>query len=290
MAVIDTLTAKVRNYLKKTGDAMISGDLTLFQDPTEDLHAVTKQYVDDQIAASADSWGRQDYQPHSQWGRRSAIGAASTNISGYGMLHSNAVAFDVGAGTGVASRASTAAGHWIQGTTGTNAGAQEAGAAAFVDACRRAQLPIWKTRIQLGQIGGTGWNAWFGLSDVTSGVTSPQNGVNPNTLHCAGFRYFTTPGDTTWFAVSGNATAVTGQTTDTTVVVAALTTYELMIDMSTVNQIDYYINDVLVHTETGVLPGNNNNMGVVSVIRRNVGVADRSMRWMGDTIRNTINL
>jgi hypothetical protein len=50
MAVIDTLTAKVRNALKKTGDAMIAGDLTLFQAPTADMHAVTKKYVDDQLA------------------------------------------------------------------------------------------------------------------------------------------------------------------------------------------------------------------------------------------------
>lgn len=48
---IDTLKALVRNALKKTGDQMISGYLTLFQGPTEDLHAATKKYVDDAIAA-----------------------------------------------------------------------------------------------------------------------------------------------------------------------------------------------------------------------------------------------
>lgn len=46
MAVVDALTTKARNYIKKTGDSMISGFLTLFQDPTQALHAVTKQYAD----------------------------------------------------------------------------------------------------------------------------------------------------------------------------------------------------------------------------------------------------
>ncbi len=44
--MIDTLTKKARNWLKKTGDAMIDGDLTLFRDPTLPLHAATKQYAD----------------------------------------------------------------------------------------------------------------------------------------------------------------------------------------------------------------------------------------------------
>lgn len=47
---IDTLKALVRNGLKKTGDAMIDGFLTLFQDPTQDMHAVTKRYVDTAVA------------------------------------------------------------------------------------------------------------------------------------------------------------------------------------------------------------------------------------------------
>jgi len=53
VALIDALTAKARNYLKKTGDAMISGFLTLYQDPVQDMHAVTKRYVDNAIIAGA---------------------------------------------------------------------------------------------------------------------------------------------------------------------------------------------------------------------------------------------
>lgn len=45
-SAIDTLTVKPKNLLKKTGDTMISGFLTLFQDPVDPLHAVTKRYVD----------------------------------------------------------------------------------------------------------------------------------------------------------------------------------------------------------------------------------------------------
>lgn len=44
--MIDTLKARTRNWIKKTGDTMIDGFLTLFQDPVEDMHAVTKRYVD----------------------------------------------------------------------------------------------------------------------------------------------------------------------------------------------------------------------------------------------------
>jgi hypothetical protein len=53
MANIDTLTVKPRNWLKKTGDAMIAGFLTLFQDPTLDMHAVTKRYVDTAVAGAS---------------------------------------------------------------------------------------------------------------------------------------------------------------------------------------------------------------------------------------------
>jgi hypothetical protein len=51
---IDTLKALARNALKKTGDTMISGFLTLFQDPVDPLHAVTKQYVDNATAGVFD--------------------------------------------------------------------------------------------------------------------------------------------------------------------------------------------------------------------------------------------
>ena len=56
---IDTLKALARNALKKTGDTMISGFLTLFQDPTLPLHAVTKQYVDGLAGTSPNfvAWG-----------------------------------------------------------------------------------------------------------------------------------------------------------------------------------------------------------------------------------------
>ncbi len=47
--MIDAYKALVRNWLKKTGDALIAGDLTLFRAPTQDMHAVTKKYVDDAI-------------------------------------------------------------------------------------------------------------------------------------------------------------------------------------------------------------------------------------------------
>lgn len=62
MAQIDTLKALARNVLKKTGDTMISGFLTLFQDPTLPLHAVTKQYVDAQVSGAGGNtvpWGHQ---------------------------------------------------------------------------------------------------------------------------------------------------------------------------------------------------------------------------------------
>src|SRR5439155_4969892 len=44
--MIDAYKKLARNWLKKTGDTMIGGDLTLFRDPTLDLHAVDKRYVD----------------------------------------------------------------------------------------------------------------------------------------------------------------------------------------------------------------------------------------------------
>jgi hypothetical protein len=44
-----TITSSNTAYLKKTGDTMTSGDLTLFRDPTQPKHATTMQWVTGQI-------------------------------------------------------------------------------------------------------------------------------------------------------------------------------------------------------------------------------------------------
>jgi hypothetical protein len=132
---------------------------------------------------------------------------------------------------------------------------------------------------------------WYGLSNVTAGVSSPQAGVNVNTLHAAGFRFFPTSGDVNWQAVSGAGDSINGQTTDTGVVVAASNAvYEFVLDMSVAGTIDYYINDVLVHSESTVLPGNTTNLGIVSTGRQVTTGTARSVDWLGDNIRYTVNL
>lgn len=50
MEIVDPLIRRIVPYLRKTGDTML-GFLTLNADPVNDLHAVTKQYVDDQVAS-----------------------------------------------------------------------------------------------------------------------------------------------------------------------------------------------------------------------------------------------
>lgn len=79
MAVIDTLTAKARNALKKTGDKMLAGDLELFQNPTQNMHATTKLYVDNAVGAGSGTPFRP--QANGRWyGPTYAQGSASASV------------------------------------------------------------------------------------------------------------------------------------------------------------------------------------------------------------------
>lgn len=287
---IDTLTAKAQNWLKKTGDSMISGFLTLFQDPTDAMHAVTKQYVDNLVAGTSDTWGLQDFFAQSHWGRRHVIGTASTSMSGDGIFNTGAAVAVTSPGT--PSRVLLSTGLFVACATGTGASPVDAGMAPFAvanGAAQRAALPKWNGYLRLPVVAGA-FNVWTGFTDATAGVSSPQAGVNPNTLHCAGFRFFPSLGgtpDTTWWAVSGNN--VSGQSTNTGITVVANTLYKLTVDMTTADTIRYYVNDVLAHTESTVLPGNTTDMGIVMVLRRTSGTTDRTIQVGGDDIRYTVN-
>jgi len=262
-------------------------NISITDDPTTKTVTITG-------VAQTDAWDGQDFLPKSQWGRRGMLGSAATQLFLEGILDNGGAPALVGSSS---SRVIAATGAWGRSTvSAAAAAATEFGVPAFTvtdGAAQRALLPVWHNRMRTGTAATAiaGARFWYGLSNVTSGVSSPQAGVNINTLEAAGFRFFPTVGDANWQAVSGNAATVAGQTTDTGVVVAAGNTiYEFILDMSVAGTIDYYINGVLVHSESTVLPDNVTDLGIVSTGRQVTTGTARSVDWMGDTIRYTVNL
>jgi hypothetical protein len=116
--------------------------------------------------------------------------------------------------------------------------------------------PIYACRVQTGSAI-TSQRLWNGMAaSALSGSTSPA-------VNCAAFRYDTTS-DTKWTAYTSNGTGTTA--TATSVSVAANTTYDLAIDMSSASQVLFYINGSLVATQTATLPTTTTPLGPVSTV------------------------
>lgn len=88
----------------------------------------------------------------------------------------------------------------------------------------------------------TSTRIWVGWTNAA--LTADTNNSN----HLCAFRYSTAAGDTNWQACRSNGTAQA--CTDTTVAVAASTTYELAIDGQVSGRCSFYVNGVLRATTT----------------------------------------
>jgi hypothetical protein len=115
--------------------------------------------------------------------------------------------------------------------------------------------PVYACRFQTGSVI-TSQRIWAGL-----GASALNSAANPTTpaVNSAAFRFDTSVPDTTWKCYTSNGT--TNTVTSTSVVLAASTTYDLLIDMSNSSQILFYINGALVATVTTNLPGATTTLG-----------------------------
>lgn len=241
---------QVRPWLSKAGDAMVGNFLTLFQDPVEDLHAVTKRYVDNLLQETAVStlnsrhiWLQQ------QNGMTSGLSASG--VANGGVTTS-----------GVALAVDSTAGPVVQYTNAANAG-WTSSSAEF----QLRHLPDMTFVIETGSdISLTRY--YIGLGDGGSNaVSEPINfvGFNFNNVYDANGAPYerlnsTQAADTTWHtltsdATTGGDTAAIGHFTlsDTGITMVSSTRYALRIKVVSVGKIEFYINGSLVgsHATTG---------------------------------------
>lgn len=274
MAVIDALTAKPRNWLKKTGDTMISGFLTLFQDPTDPLHAVTKQYVDGLVGG-----GTSDVQDFIDLRTTRIGGMTAGNIAGSGtqtvVVYGLTTVQDGTAQAPVSADSSVGQG-WNDGegtfggwstATGTNA----IGGIRTVDGfCRGRHGPALALVMRNGvnqAISIDNCRIWIGFFSTLPVSTDDPVG------HVAGFRWSTAAGgagDTVIRVLTKDGVTLRNTPSSTAFSVGRVT--KLAIDWRTMGTIKYYIDDVLVDTVTSGLPDDNTDLFmVVRIVNGNGG-------------------
>lgn len=245
---IDTLTAKVHNALKKTGDTMIAGFLTLFQDPTDDLHAVTKRYVDNLVGSVGDTSKFLAIITQNGIGTTtSQLGLPSPSTSGA----ASAVTDDTGA---YINYASTTTSGWSFGPASTQP--------RFL----ADTTYVIKTGTDISD-----YRLWVGLVAASiSGGDVAAGGSN-----IIGFNFSTTLGPN-WF-VRCDRNAVDGTIIDSGVAVAADTRYVLRADGSTDGEVKFYINGTLVTTITSNIPLGSESMSLIATAN-SISGASRSIR------------
>ena len=258
MAFIDAHTVKPRNWLKKTGDAMIAGFLTLFQDPTEPLHAVTKQYVDALIGGgSADGFDERHIGLLQQDGRLAAVEALGLN----------------NATNGTASTITDTTGIYVQYQTGTLVGNQggvtHSGTIDYTMDVLPDIYSVIKTGDRAQDI--TDCIIWIGLSTNT-GLGNPIVG------DFVGFRFAPTDlGDVNWIALTANGGTTT--TTDSGVAVTVDTRYVFRIKVVSLSSVELYVNGTLVATHTTNLPASLTLLGLNTYIINRTAGSNRRLRF-----------
>jgi hypothetical protein len=266
MAVIDTINAKARNYIKKTGDAMIAGFLTLFQDPVEDMHAVTKRYVDDLVGAGFNGFDERQIMLTQQVGRASAASPAAVGMTLPGFVGTRTLVSDL---TGVYQK--------HQGTTanGAVAGMNQPATLDYTMPMLPDIFIVIKTGPNATDLG-TGVALNCGIAENTQGALGPDG---PTLL----FRYNTAEGDTNWTTVSsadGSSDGSLATFKDTGVPVTADTRYVFRIRVTSTTNIEYYINGVLenTHTVADNIPSTSAEMGPLAHATNLVAGTARNFR------------
>lgn len=232
---IDTLNAKVHNLLKKTGDAMVSGFLTLFQDPVEPLHAVTKRYVDALFGSIGGA------------GQFLAIitqSGLATTTSQLGLVPPTVA--------GAATSVDDATGAYINYASTTTAGWT-----FTVGTTEQRFLPdttwIIKTPVDITDI-----RLWVTLCGANiSAADIAAGGTN-----IIGFNFSTVLGHTAWQARC-DRNGVGGTIVNTGVTVVADTRYVMRADASTDGTVRFYINGALVTTISTNLPLGSAQLSIV---------------------------
>lgn len=144
--------------------------------------------------------------------------------------------------------------------------------------------PVFRMKIWTGSAI-TSQRLWAGFTTMISAANLATDTPGASGFHAAMFRYSTVPGtpDTTFKAVTSNAVGDT--ITDTGITVVASTRYRLRIDVADTANIKFYINDVLVATNSATLPSTTTGMSLVSVTstttlntQRQLGVAKWHIR------------
>lgn len=246
---IDTLTAKVHNILKKTGDAMISGFLTLFQDPVEDLHAVTKRYVDNLV---------------------NSIGGASQFL---GIITQNGLATTTSQ-LGLPSPSTGGAATSIEDDTGAYinyASTTTSGWTFGVGSTQQRFLPdttwVMKTGVDV-----TSLRLWIGL--VGASISSADVAAGGSNI--IAFYYSTALGHTTWH-VRTDESGASGSSADTGIAVTADTRYVLRANASVDGQVVFSINGAIVATLTTNLPAPDGALSIIATAF-SISGASRSIR------------
>ncbi len=223
--------------VSKSGDTM-TGFLTLHADPTADLHAVTKQYVDDEIAGV----GGGGYDPladdkHLYLMQHSGLSTNGTTVTG-----------GPSADTGTATLLHDSTGAYLNYATTTSAGAV-AGWTPITGSFSMQLLPdgvfVMKTGANASDL--TGVRIWVGFDDGGN-----ENGPTP--ANSVLFRFDTQDaGDTNWMTISEDGSSNT-ELNNSGVAVAANTRYVLRVQIVSTTEARFYINGALVATHTSRFP------------------------------------
>lgn len=258
MAVIDAYGSKTRNWIKKTGDAMISGFLTLFQDPTDPLHAVTKQYVDNLFAGSGSGLDERLLGLHQQTG--AGTGVNTVGLSG---LTTN----------GGVSLLSDATGMYVNYLSAVGLSQQAGYSTTSTPEYTLALFPDIIATIKTGPNAAdiTNCRIWVGISQNTA-----LGGATHNNIVLFRFNQVES-GDTNWQCVTRGAGA-SATITDSGVAVSVDTRYIMRINVASLNTVQFYINNTLVATHTTDLPASLQTMNIACYLINGLAGTQRNFR------------
>lgn len=170
------------------------------------------------------------------------------------------------AGTASAIAATTSEEAFIQWASGAVSGNQAGWSYNSLNDWFTGRNVYWGAYLKDANADLTNQRLWMGLTAVTDGNnTTTYNGDTPGvTNRLAMFRFSSVVPDTNWQCVTGNASA---QTTTNSNIAADVNShvFEIQYNDSTPSVL-FYIDGVLVCTNTTNLPGNNQRMGALGVL------------------------
>ncbi len=162
---------------------------------------------------------------------------------------------------------------WVNHVTTTISGNTSGVISAAFNYFRINYNPKLSAFIQTDPTATTTTGIWVGMFSA-----APDNNAAPN-IHAAAFRYYSsTDTGSTWRAVTIAGTGASATVTNTNVAVTTATPYEMYIDCTSGVNCKFYINGVLVATNSATLPASGTTLGYGARITT-LAASARNLKW-----------